>query len=81
MKHKIGTTGELREFLVNMMVGVKDGDIDIARAQQIGKLAAQVTESFYAELKTAQVQTSLGKTAVELGSLQIAGASPDAPRT
>jgi hypothetical protein len=71
MSGKIKTTGELRDFLATMMVGVKNGDLAIDKASQITKLAMQITESFYAEVKVAQIKTAAGGTADKLGSLEI----------
>lgn len=71
MAKSIKTTGELREFLVNMIVGIKDGDIKPDEARNITKLAAQINESFYSEIKIAKVQLEAGVTAAELGMLPI----------
>lgn len=71
MAKSIRTTGELREFLVNMIIGVKDGDVNPDAARNITKMAAQVNESFYSEIKIAKVQIEAGNTAAELGLLPI----------
>ncbi len=71
MAKSIKTTGELREFLVNMIVGVKDGDIEPDKARNITKMAAQINESFYSEIKIAKVQIEAGKQAADLGALPI----------
>ena len=71
MSAKIKTTGELRDFLVNMMVGVKNGDLDLDKASRITKLAGQVNESFYAEIKVAQVRASAGEQMKALGEMAI----------
>lgn len=70
---KINTTGELREFLATMLLGVKNGDLDGDKASKITKIAAQINESFYAEIKIAKVQLEAGKVANELGKLPING--------
>jgi hypothetical protein len=67
----IKTTGQLREFLVQMMLGVKNRDIKPDEASRITKLAAQINESFYSEIKIAKVQLEAGKEAAALGSLPI----------
>jgi hypothetical protein len=67
----IRTTGQLREFLVSMIIGVKDGDLDLEKARNITKLAAQVNESFYSEVKIAKCAVELGGVASELGMLPI----------
>lgn len=71
MAASISTTGQLREFLANMMVGVKNGDINVDEARTLVKLAEKLNESFYAELKVAQVAIQLGQKSAELGKLKI----------
>jgi len=44
-----------------MLIGVKSGDIKPQEAAQMQKLAAQINESFYSEIKVAQVRRSLGE--------------------
>lgn len=67
----IKTSGQLREFLVNMMIGVKDGNVKLDEASRITKLAAQINESFYSEIKIAKVMMEAGKTVADLGTLPI----------
>ena len=71
MSAKIKTTGELRDFLVSMMIGVKNGDLDAERARNITKMAAQVNESFYSEIKIAKVQMEAGQVVTDLGKLRL----------
>lgn len=71
MSGKIKTTGELRDFLATMMVGVKNGDLDLDRASRITKLAGQINESFYAEVKVAKVRAEAGEQMPELGSMSV----------
>lgn len=71
MAAKIQNTGQLREFLVNMMVGVKSGDTKVDEARTIVKLAEKVNESFYAELKVAQLNIQLQRKSDDLGKLNI----------
>ena len=71
MATKIKTTGELREFLVNMLIGVRNGDLEPDRARNITKMAAQVNESFYSEIKIAKIQIEAGQQAQDLGMLPI----------
>lgn len=70
MSGKIKTTGELRDFLASMMLGVKNGDLDLDKASRITKLAGQINENFYAEIKVAKIRAEAG---VEMGNL---GAMP-----
>lgn len=71
MSGKLKTTGELREFLATMMVGVKNGDIDIEKARNITKLAGQINESFYAEVKVAKTRAEAGEIMPKLGMMEI----------
>jgi len=68
---KIKTTGELRDFLANMMIGVKNGDLDLDKASRITKLAGQINESFYAEIKVAVLRTEAGEEFTKLGAMAV----------
>lgn len=57
---KIQNVGQLREFLANAIIAVKNGEMNVQAASQIQKMAAQINESFYSEIKVAQVRRSLG---------------------
>jgi hypothetical protein len=59
-----------------MMVGVKDGDISIDKASRITKLAGQINESLYAEVKVAKVRLEAGIVMGELGAMRV-GVSDD----
>ena len=59
----INTAGDLRQFLCNSINSVANGTLDIAKAREISKLAGQVNESIYAEVKVARMQIDLGKEA------------------
>ena len=71
MSAKISNAGQLREFLANMLVGVKDGDIKVDEARTMVKLAEKINENYYAELKVAQTNLQLGRTVADLGKLPI----------
>lgn len=71
MSTKISSMGQLREFLANIIMGVKDGDVKVDEASRIVKLAEKINESFYAELKVAQVSLQLGRKVTEFGELPI----------
>lgn len=68
---KIGTTGELREFLAQLMRDIKTGGVDADTARNIVKTAAQINESFYSEIKIARIQREAGEAAASLGGLKI----------
>jgi len=73
-KSKIKTTGELRDFLAEMMVDVKNGSLDLDKARNITKLAGQINESFYAEIKVAKIRAEAGEVMTGLGAM-IVGAN------
>ena len=70
-KHGIKTTGELREFLANMLIGIRDGQIEVDKAARMIKTAAQINESFYSEIKVAKVRLEAGQALTDLGRLPI----------
>lgn len=72
MRGSIKTTGQLRDFLVLTMEDVKAGMLDPDKASRITKLAGQVNESFYAEIKTARIRREFGEETCKLGEMQIA---------
>lgn len=77
MSKKIETSGQIREFLIGIMVGVKEGHVGINEASRITKLAAQVNESLYAEIKIAKVHLEAGKQAAGFGDLPLGTVKPD----
>lgn len=70
---KITKTGELREMLCSAINSVANGTMDIAKAREMTKLAGQVNESFYSEVKVARTKIELGQQADAIGSLSIKG--------
>lgn len=68
---QILTTGDLRTFLANMLVNVENGNADLDAARAMVKIAAQINESFYSEIKASQVAIDAGRKAEHLGSLPI----------
>ncbi len=70
-KADIPTSGDLREFLTNMMLGVKNGTLAVDKASVIIKAAQQVNESFYSEIKVRQVARAAGEAAHALGKLPV----------
>ncbi len=69
--NSIKTTGQLRDFLATMMLGVKNGDLSVDKASQIQKIAAQINENFYAEIKVAVVQRLSQQPVAKLGQLPL----------
>lgn len=77
----IKTTGQLRQFLADALIGIKNGHLDTQEAAQITKMAAQINESVYSEIKTARVRKELGDVSVvPMGALELGDpATPKAP--
>jgi alpha-D-ribose 1-methylphosphonate 5-triphosphate synthase subunit PhnI len=71
MSANITTTGQLRDFLSRVMVAVNKGDCKIDEARAMVKLAEKINESFYAELKVAQINTQLQRQVDALGGLSL----------
>jgi hypothetical protein len=67
----INTAGDLRKFLCNSINSVANGTMDIAKAREVTKLAGQVNESFYSEVKVARLQIDMEKEVHKLGSLPV----------
>lgn len=66
---RMKTTGDLRQFLANAIMDVKSGNMDSDTARNITKMAAQITESFYSEVKVAQTMKELGRVVKDFGDL------------
>lgn len=54
-----------------MMLGVKNGDLELDKASRITKLAGQINESFYAEIKVAKIRADAGEVIADLGAMQV----------
>lgn len=67
----INTAGDLRKFLCNAISSVANGTMDISKAREVTKLAGQVNESFYSEVKVARLQIDLQREANKLGELPV----------
>ena len=68
---QIRSTGQVREFLMDMMVGVKNGHVDLDSASRITKLAAQITENLYAEVKVGKLHIDAGGSMALIGDLHL----------
>ena len=68
---KINTAGDLRAFLCSSINSVANGTMDISKAREVTKLASQVNESFYSEVKVARLQLDLAKEVAALGALPV----------
>lgn len=68
---QIKTSGQLRQNLVEMIRDVRDGKLEPSRASAASKLAAQINENFYAEIKAAKLDLQKGITPNVLGDMPI----------
>jgi len=59
-----------------MILGVRDGNVSTTAAKDITKIAAQVNESFYSEIKIAQIQRAADQEVSKLGDLPINKGTP-----
>lgn len=67
----IKTTGDLREFLTEVMEEVRGAKLTVDRASSVIKAAAQINESFYSEIKTKALEKKLGNQVKDIGQLSI----------
>jgi hypothetical protein len=72
-KREITTSGDLRDYLCMAIKSVGNGSMDVAKANSINKLAGQINESLYSEVKVAKTALELGQTAAEFGRLPLGG--------
>jgi len=71
MKNSIKTTRELREFLTSSMADVRNGKLDVDKANAVNKLAGQINSSVYGELKAKVVLSKMGEEVVAHGDLEL----------
>lgn len=79
MRDKIQTTAALRSFLADLLVRVRDGDIDPETVREATKVAHAINESFNVELKIAELIEKGGDYVPKLGSLRIAAEEDKTP--
>jgi hypothetical protein len=72
MSGSIKTAGELRGFLADILIGIRDGRVDVEEATAIAKVAGQINSSLAIEAKTAVEMKRLGSGDHVFGSTQIA---------
>jgi hypothetical protein len=70
---QIKTTGDLRDFLARAITETRAGTLGIEEAGKVAKIAAQINESFYAEVKIQRTQKELGRVVTEMGHLEVGG--------
>ena len=71
MASKIETMGQLRQFLANAILGVRDGTLKVAEATAIKHMASEVNESMYAEVKVSRLQKDLERAIKPFGQLPL----------
>lgn len=64
-------SGELRKFLLDSINKVENGEMEEAQARNIIKMAGQVNESLYAEVKVSKTKLELGETIEQFGKLDL----------
>ena len=69
--NEIKTTGDLSKVLVEAISDVRCGHLDIPKASAMSKLARQVTETLYAELRAHKMFSDLGEQTQELNGLPL----------
>ena len=72
--NQLKTAGQLRQFLADSIIAVKNKQMDADTARTVVKLASQLNESFYAELKAKQVLGALSEVTMPIGD-QLIGPS------
>lgn len=78
MPQQLRTAGDLRGFLADVLVGIRDGTIDANKANAISKVAAQINQSLSTELVTAMKVRDAGGGEPAPGSLTL-GSTEIAP--
>ena len=73
----IKTTGQLRALLANAAKGVVNGDMDIARAEALHKIAKNISESLYSETKIAMFRHEIDETVEKFGELRLGDPSDE----
>jgi len=68
---KIKNAGQLREFLLDAMPKIEAGTMEPDVARNLIKMASQVNESVYAEIKVYKVQMEAGMAIGKMGHLNL----------
>jgi len=71
MSKSIKTTGDLRNYLASIMVSVGNGTCDPQKAREIVKVAGQINESFYSEVKVQRLKMDLKQSADSFGKMTV----------
>lgn len=71
MTNKLKTTGDLRRFMADTMLEIKNGTVEEGVARNLIKMSAQLNESFYSEAKIAKLKLEAGEAMDKFGQLSI----------
>jgi hypothetical protein len=71
MSKSIKTTGDLRNYLASIMVSVGNGTCAPEKAREIVKVAGQINESFYSEVKVQRLKMDLKQESDSFGEMTI----------
>ena len=71
MSKSIKTTGDLRNYLASIVVSVGNGTCDPQKAREIVKVAGQINESFYSEVKVQRLKMDLKQSADSFGNMTV----------
>ena len=68
---KIENTGQLRAFLAASLEQLRSGKLEPDTVRTMTKVASQINENFYAEIKIARIMAEAGNEVSEFGRLPI----------
>tara|TARA_R110002126_G_scaffold31896_2_gene102010 strand:+ start:1481 stop:1702 length:222 start_codon:yes stop_codon:yes gene_type:complete len=68
---KITNTGQLRELLCDVINRIDDNTIEPHKVKAIVKLAGQINDNLYAEVKVVRTQLQTGATREKFGALKL----------
>lgn len=71
VRSQVESTQDLRKLIANVMLGVRDGTVDVSHAAVIIKGGEVINDSLYSEIKAMSILTQMGKEAPELGQLPL----------
>ena len=71
MSGQIKTTGDLRDYLAKIMVSVGNGTCATDKAREIVKVAGQINESFYSEVKVQRLKMDLKQESEKFGEMTV----------
>lgn len=76
---QLSTAGDLRRFLADTLIGIREGSVDAQTASSIAKVAGQINASIMAEVAVTLAGDRVGVKAPKSGALIIAPPSVALP--